>query len=265
MRSDFHEKRQRQINTAYDLAQKHQQKATQFKNQFHTLSDLIPIGQPILIGHHSEKRHRNHLRKIDSALHNSVIHSDLAEKYNKKASRLNSDTSISSDDPDALDKLEKKKSRLIADRTTYKEINKIVRQTPRNHCTPEKMDTLKVQFGLSEKTILSLFVPSKVHGTGLPTYVLSNLSNRIKSIQARIDSLKNQKGFTMSFPRVKVVGSIKNNRVQMFFNEKPPADIRKQLKSSGFRWSPSAGAWQRHLSNAAKYHAEQIAKSFSGE
>jgi hypothetical protein len=46
----------------------------------------------------------------------------------------------------------------------------------------------------------------------------------------------------------------------MIFPGKPAAEERDKLKSYGFRWSPTEGAWQRHLSNAAKYAAETIAK-----
>ena len=28
--------------------------------------DMIPLGQPILVGHHSEKRHRNHLKRLEN-------------------------------------------------------------------------------------------------------------------------------------------------------------------------------------------------------
>ena len=37
------------------------------------------------------------------------------------------------------------------------------------------------------------------------------------------------------------------NRLQIFFDEKPDAATREELKSNGFRWSPKAEAWQRQL------------------
>lgn len=36
------------------------------------LGDMIPFGQPILVGHHSEKRHRSHLNKIDTNMRKGV-------------------------------------------------------------------------------------------------------------------------------------------------------------------------------------------------
>ena len=41
------------------------------------------------------------------------------------------------------------------------------------------------------------------------------------------------------------------NRLQLIFAEKPDADTRQALKSEGFKWAPSQGAWQRQLNQNA--------------
>lgn len=41
------------------------------------------------------------------------------------------------------------------------------------------------------------------------------------------------------------------NRLQIFFDHKPEEDVRSELKANGFRWAPSAGAWQRQLNDNA--------------
>jgi hypothetical protein len=48
------------------------------------------------------------------------------------------------------------------------------------------------------------------------------------------------------------------NRLQLIFDEKPNESQRTQLKSSGFKWAPSQGAWQRQLNNKAIYAANWI-------
>lgn len=42
-----------------------------------------------------------------------------------------------------------------------------------------------------------------------------------------------------------------DNRLQIFFEEKPDEKTRETLKENGFRWSPKAGAWQRQLNDNA--------------
>jgi hypothetical protein len=47
--------------------------------------------------------------------------------------------------------------------------------------------------------------------------------------------------------------------VQLIFPGKPSDEIRARLKSNGFRWSPTAGAWQRMPSAWAWQVAREIA------
>ena len=49
-----------------------------------------------------------------------------------------------------------------------------------------------------------------------------------------------------------------DNRVRIRHDEKPSEDVRSQLKSRGFRWSPKNKAWQRQLTNNAKRATSQI-------
>ena len=41
--------------------------------------------------------------------------------------------------------------------------------------------------------------------------------------------------------------NMEDNRIQIFFDEKPEEDTRQELKSNGFKWAPSKNAWQRQL------------------
>ena len=36
--------------------------------------------------------------------------------------------------------------------------------------------------------------------------------------------------------------------------------VRDILKSNGFRWAPSVGAWQRQLNNNGKYAVERVVR-----
>ena len=47
-------------------------------------------------------------------------------------------------------------------------------------------------------------------------------------------------------------------RLQLFFDNKPEAEIRDILKKHGFKWSPKNSCWQRQLTNNAKYALSQV-------
>lgn len=47
-------------------------------------------------------------------------------------------------------------------------------------------------------------------------------------------------------------------RAELLFDAIPAPEIRERLKSAGWRWSPSAGAWQRQNTNAAIWSAKSI-------
>lgn len=61
------------------------QKSDSHYQSSHNLVKDIPLGQPILVGHHSEKAHRNILEKSWNAMGKSVEESKKAESYNERA------------------------------------------------------------------------------------------------------------------------------------------------------------------------------------
>lgn len=63
-----------------------------------------------------------------------------------------------------------------------------------------------------------------------------------------------------SFGDIRVVENTAMDRLQIIFPGKPSDEERALLKSRGFRWAPSAGAWQRKLNNNARWAAEHIVK-----
>ncbi len=58
-----------------------------------------------------------------------------------------------------------------------------------------------------------------------------------------------------------------DNRLQIFFEEKPDEKTHETLKENGFRWSPKAGALQRQLNDNAIYAADRLSciKPLSGK
>ena len=54
-------------------------------------------------------------------------------------------------------------------------------------------------------------------------------------------------------------------RVQLRFPGKPDEQTRSLLKSHGFRWSPTQGAWQRQLNGNGTYAARQVMNTLANK
>ena len=162
---------------------------------------------------------------------------------------------ISADDPQAVQKLEKKLESLEKSQETMKAVNAYYRKHKTldgcPHLPPEELEKLKADMASSWHLGDKPFA----------TWALSNNSAEIRRVKDRIKSLSQQKeiGFVgWEFDGGKVEANTEANRLQIFFEDKPDEATREALKSNGFRWSPKAGAWQRQLTSNAYYAADYV-------
>lgn len=162
---------------------------------------------------------------------------------------------ISADDPQAVQKLEKKLESLEKSQETMKAVNAYYRKQKTldgcPHLSPEQLEKLKADMASSWHLGDKPFA----------TWALSNNSAEIRRVKDRIKSLSQQKeiGFVgWEFDGGKVEANTEANRLQIFFEDKPDEATREALKSNGFRWSPKAGAWQRQLTSNAYYAADYV-------
>ena len=170
---------------------------------------------------------------------------------------------ISADDPDAVKKLNAKLEKLIKAQETMKAVNAYYRK----HKTLESCPELDSEATQKLKARMEI---RGVQDKPYPTWALSNNNAEIRRIKDRIQSLSVNKEelFTgWEFAGGKAEINVKDNRLQLFFEDKPDGKIRDELKSNGFRWSPKALAWQRQLTSNAIYAADAISsiKPLSGE
>lgn len=214
----------------------------------------IPLGQPILIGHHSEGRHRRALRRADEAMRRAVDATKAANRLEETLRGSETSNAVSSDDPDAISKLRAKVSKLEDDQAKMLAANKLVRK---------KDASGLVKMGFTEKQAEGLLSPDFCGRLGFPDYMTANNSANIRRLKERIKILEaNQARETKEavVAGVRVVENADDNRLQLFFDGKPADAVRKELKSRGFRWAPSVGAWQRQLNNGARWAAECVLK-----
>jgi hypothetical protein len=221
----------------------------------------IPFGQPILVGHHSEGRHRRTIDRADKAMRRSIEADAKADHYERKAAGVGKG-GISSDDPEAVTKLQAKIDAGKALQAFMKAANKIVR---RKGDSNSKVAAL-VQLGMTDAEALKLLTPDFCNRYGFAPYMLANNNANIKRMEERIEQLQEMPTTRQEYfygeSEVVVVVDPSINRTQLRFPAKPPEDVRTLLKAHGFRWAPSQGAWQRHISKQAFYWANIIAMQY---
>ena len=105
-------------------------KAIAARKRSDEIADIIPMGQPILVGHHSENRHRRDVGRIDSGMRQSIEHADKADEFRRRADSIEAaaEKSVYSDDEDAIDKLRERIAGTEQYRDAMKRANSIARK-----------------------------------------------------------------------------------------------------------------------------------------
>ncbi len=215
----------------------------------------IPMGQPILVGHHSERRHRRDLARHDRLMRRAIETDKRAKELAQRAAAVT--RAISADDPDAPDKLRERIAKLGRDQAAMKQANKIVRSKIGDAGKVEQM----VALGMSDRTAREALKPDYMGRIGFPGYALTNNSGNIRRLKERLATIEgkpaegaadvNGDGFTIR-------EDMADNRVLILFAAIPSKEKRAELKSHGFKWSPNRGAWVRQHSEAARFWARRI-------
>lgn len=86
-------------------------------------------------------------------------------------------------------------------------------------------------------------------------FQLPEMAQRMKE---KLKAVKEQESKEVKFEGGILMWNYEEDRLQILFDNIPDESKRKELKSSGFRWSPRNKAWQRQLTNNAVYAAERV-------
>jgi len=108
-----------------DWAESRERKAAAGFNRADAISQRFAGGQPILIGHHSERRARRDQERMHGAMSAGCESQRMAEHHRGKAAGIDRQLarSIFSDDPDAPERLAERIAKLEARRDTFKRAN----------------------------------------------------------------------------------------------------------------------------------------------
>lgn len=212
----YEEKQQRKLERFQELSQKHTQEAEALDKINRHVGEILN-GQPILIGHHSEKRHRREIERMHNRIHKSIEHNKTAEYYDNKIKNIENPRSISSDDPEAVKRLKEKLDGVLREIAYWKTIKKA---EPRTYdSSPEDARW----------------------------YMLDNRNAEKRRILKRIEEIQNLSQVETD----QIINGIRiftdENRVKIDFGFKPSEETRTKLKQNGFRWSPFNQTWQSFL------------------
>ena len=156
------------------------------------IADNIPLGQPILVGHHSEGRARRDQQRIEDGMFAGVAHSKMADHHERAAETIRQqlDRSIYSDDHDAIEKLEARIAGLEAERDAIKAFNAAARKAKGDTATITAL-VMALPAELRESwESCAKYASYQMNGGQFPSYATSNLSGNIKRNRDRLEKLR---------------------------------------------------------------------------
>jgi len=150
---------------------------------------------------------------------------------------------IRSDDPNAIEKVKEKVEKLIAEQAEMKRRNAYYRKYKTMKGYPSLDD------GAAEHWDNEIKKGYSFHQSPHPGYQLANNNANIKRLKERLQKLQDQQAqgaaSDLDFDGGRIVDNEEAGRVQILFDDRPDEETRTKLKKRGFRWAPSAKAWQR--------------------
>ena len=212
------ESRENRSERLAECADKKRKEADAITSQAMKMASVIPMGQPILIGHHSERRDRNYREKIGNKMRKGAELSDYADELERRVKASARNTAIYADALDPVADIDEKIAKLEAERAAIK---------------------------------------AREHKSWELTNIGANI-RRLKLRRESLAKMKASDKTERIVNGVKVIENPDIARIQLIFDGKPSEDIREALKYNGFRWAPSEGAWQRNLNANGKYAAEVV-------
>lgn len=258
--STYEEKRTARIERLQRAAERKSVEATAAIEKANKMASVIPFGQPIHIGHHSEGRDRRYRARIDATYTKGFAAMNEAKDAARRAEAAATSTAISSDDPEALAKLQAELATLETNQALMTDANKAIRAAKGDN---EKAHAALVALGFPEARAAQLLAGKTRWDIGFPSFKLTNNAANIRRIKGRIAELA-ARPTEANAPAPHVNGDVsatwnaEANRVQVRFPGKPDDATRARLRASGFLWAPSAGAWQRKATDGAWYAAKAI-------
>ena len=247
------EKKPEEAERAYRLAERYSKKMSEYYNKESSIGMMCPSVMISGAGNFPVKKKE---RQVVAWQRNHEFYQYVQGILEKIENILYGKEIIKSDDERAIEKLEEKLEDLKGTQERMKAANKAIRMKD----TEAGDDALR-EMGYSEEAIKQLREPDFCGRLGYPGYLLTNNNANIHRVEERLNRLKavKEKGSSeQEFGTFKVVENTEAMRYQIIFDGKPDTEVRTLLKSNGFKWAPSQGAWQRQITTNGKYALNRV-------
>ena len=238
------ERKEAKIEKRMEWAESRDRKANAAFEGVRKIADNIPLGQPILVGHHSQKRAVRDQERMQSGMSRGVESANMADHHREVADGIEHqlDTTIFSDDPDAIDALTAKAARIEAERDRCKMINSAYRKLDGD--ITERLTTLVKSGVMTDSEAMAvgrMFSLCPYEKQPYPSYHLTNLGATARNARERITIVnsRNQhiKAAQDSAGGVLIECGERQNVCRVTFAEKPDRDVLTALRNAGYRWT----------------------------
>lgn len=159
-----------------------------------------------------------------------------------------------------VERLQEKLERLTELQEKMKAVNKIVRSKKLSEV--EQYEELEA-LGLSKELINEVMSEPQYafQKKGFQAYQISNNNAKIKATEEAIrrhTAMAETEDSEIPFDGGKIEMCYSEERIRIYFDERPDAEMIKKLKGAAFKWSPKNVAWQRQLTPNAKYATSRL-------
>ena len=227
-----------------EWAAKRQAKAAAAFAKAHAVASGIPFGQPILIGHHSEKMHRRDVAKINAGMAAGVESTAMAAEHEQKAKTIEGrlKRTIFSDDADATENLKKRIAAREQAVERMKFVNKAHAKFLKTGAMPDGVSDAEAEKIRNYKPAYS-WEPHPY-----PPYALANMRQQIATDKKRLVAVAAMADRAEAASEATGGVLIEGGEfVRVTFAEKPSREVINRLKAAGFRWG--GGGWSGYRAN----------------
>ena len=207
-RADYEERREARKLRYEEISEKAEERSIQYSNSRANRILAMTPGQPIIIGHHSERMSRRLHEKAWQDIGKSIEEDKKSQYYKERAESVENSKVIYNDDPNAIEKLK--------DKLEYLEKQKELIKADEDH-TSWQLQNIGARIRETKRRI------------------------------ARLEKLDEIEFKDIEFTGGKAIHNKEINRIQLIFNNIPDEEVRTALKARGFHWSRKEEAWQREF------------------